>query len=143
MRFLGFSARARHPRYQEHRDPFSSHKVTGVGSWTDFGKSREIPGFPIENWSKIITFVFRQCHLRSAKLIPQKNIHDSVRFFSPTQTHPRGVIFDTVQVSNICSAPKSGIYMFSSTNIFSDLLHAGGHPAGEPPGMQKVRKTYL
>ena len=44
MLFSGFSARAIHPRYQEHRNRFSSHKVTAVGNWTDFGKTRVIPG---------------------------------------------------------------------------------------------------
>ena len=33
MPFSSFPARATHPRYQERRNPFSSRKVTAVGSW--------------------------------------------------------------------------------------------------------------
>ena len=44
MLFFRFLARATQPRYQEHRNRFSSYKVTAVVSWMDFGKSGEIPG---------------------------------------------------------------------------------------------------
>ena len=41
MPFSNDSARAGHPRYQEHRDRFSRHEVTAVQSWTHFGKIRK------------------------------------------------------------------------------------------------------